>query len=392
MNNNRKITVVGSGYVGMSLSVLLSVKNDVIVFDIDESRVKKINKKISTIADKDIDSFLKKKNLSIFATTKFEHAISDAEFIIIATPTNYDHKKDYFDTSTVDNTISNILKINSEALIVIKSTLPIGHTDKLQKKYNSKKIIFSPEFLREGKALWDNLYPSRIIIGSKCSLGKEFAALLEESAYKKNIETIFIGSNEAESVKLFSNAYLSMRVSFFNELDNFCIQNNLNPKDIIDGVCLDERIGDYYNNPSFGYGGYCLPKDTKQLVSNYKNVPKELLNSINTSNEARKDFLVKNIIQNKPKVIGIFRLAMKNESDNYRESAILGIIERIQALNLEILIYEPKIKQKTFMECVVVNDLIEFKDKSEIIVANRKSDDIADCDDIVFTRDLYQEN
>ncbi len=393
MDKNIKITVVGSGYVGMSLSVLLSTKNDVTVLDIDESRVKKINKKISTIADVDIDLYLKEKNLSLLATTKAKKAFSEAKFIVIATPTNYNHKTNYFDTSSVDQLTNDILKVNSNALIIIKSTLPIGHTEQLQKKHGTKSIIFSPEFLREGRALWDNLYPSRIIIGGNCNLSKEFASLLKKCALKSDIETLFIGSKEAESVKLFANTYLSMRVSFFNELDNFCINNNLNTKDVIDGVCLDERIGDYYNNPSFGYGGYCLPKDTKQLVENFGDGPNNLLSSIDISNEARKDFLVKNILQKKPKVVGIYRLVMKNNSDNYRESAVLGLIERIKAdTDISILIYEPEIEEKSFKECIVLNDLIEFKNKSEIIVANRRSNDIKDCEEIVFTRDIYQEN
>ncbi len=392
MDNITKITVVGSGYVGMSLSVLLATQNHVTVFDIDVSRVEKINKSISTIADSEIDLYLKEKDLSLSATTNMFEAFESAEFIIVATPTNYDHEKNFFDTSSVDKVVNDIIKINPDAFIVIKSTLPIGHTDELQKKHNSKKIIFSPEFLREGKALKDNLYPSRIILGGECDSAKKFSSLLQKSALKNNVETLFMGSREAESVKLFSNTYLSMRVSFFNELDNFCINNNLNTKDIIDGVCLDERIGDYYNNPSFGYGGYCLPKDTKQLIANYEDVPNHLLRSIDISNEARKEFLTKYILENKPNIVGVYRLAMKNNSDNFRESAILGIIDRIKDQNVEVLIYEPEISEKYFKDCIVTNDLIEFKKNSEIIIANRKSDDIAECNDIVFTRDLYQEN
>jgi len=387
-----KITVVGSGYVGMSLAVLLSKKNSVTVLDINKSRVELINKRKSTVADKEIDLFLKDKSLKLVATLNKKEAYAEANFIIIATPTNYDEKKNYFDTSSVQEVIGDAININSNALIVIKSTIPIGFTDSLQKKYDTERIIFSPEFLREGKALFDNLYPSRIVIGSKNKLGKEFSELLSMSALKKDIITVFTNSSEAEAIKLFANTYLAMRVAFFNELDSFSLHNDLNTKSIIDGVCSDERVGNYYNNPSFGYGGYCLPKDTKQLLASFEDIPNSLIKSIVDSNKIRKDFLAEHILRKKPKVVGFYRLAMKQDSDNFRDSAILGIIDSIKLSGVQIIIYEPDITEDEFIGYDIVKNIFEFKESSDIIVANRNSMELNDCLSKVFTRDVHGEN
>ena len=348
MTNKRKITIVGSGYVGMSLAVLLSQYNNVVVLDIDPTRVDKINNKISTVADNEIDEFFSTKKLNLEATLEKQAAYEDASFIIIATPTNYDPDTNQFDTTSVDSVVKDALDFNKDALVIIKSTIPVGHTSKLQKLHDTDRIIFSPEFLREGLALKDNLFPSRIIIGSNNNAGKVFAKLLAEGAIKNDIEVIFIPSTEAEAVKLFSNTYLAMRVSFFNELDSFALANDLDTASIINGVCLDERIGSGYNNPSFGYGGYCLPKDTKQLLANYNQVPQTLIQAIVSSNTTRKDFISDEIIKRKPKVVGFYRLAMKEGSDNFRSSAIQGIINRVKAKGIEVIIYEPQIKNDHF--------------------------------------------
>lgn len=391
-NTKSKITVVGSGYVGMSLSVLLAQHNDVTVLDIDETRVKRINNNISTVEDKDIELFLEKNSLSIKATLDKQLAYEAANFIILAVPTNYDPNTNQFDTSAVDAAVENALKLNHEGLIIIKSTIPVGHTETLQEKFKTNRVVFSPEFLREGLALYDNLYPSRIIVGSHCKASIKFADLLKQGAFKKNIETLFIKSSEAEAVKLFANTYLAMRVSFFNELDSYALVNKLNTKNIIDGVCLDERIGPGYNNPSFGYGGYCLPKDTKQLLANYDLVPQTLIEAIVSSNIKRKDFIANEILLKKPKVVGFHRLVMKEGSDNFRSSAIQGIMKRIKAKGVEILIYEPALNKLSFFGSEVLNDLNEFKSRSEIIIANRKSDELSDCYFKVFTRDIFKEN
>lgn len=392
MNNKSKITVVGSGYVGMSLSVLLAQHNEVTVLDIDEKRVSKINNNVSTVKDVDIELFLAKKSLSIAATLDKQTAFEAANFIILAVPTNYDPDTNYFDTSAVDAVVEDALKFNLEALIVIKSTIPVGHTELLQKKFKTDRVIFSPEFLREGQALNDNLYPSRIIVGSQCQAGMKFADLLKQGANKRDIETLFIKSSDAEAVKLFANTYLAMRVSFFNELDSYAFANKLDTKSIIDGVCLDERIGFGYNNPSFGYGGYCLPKDTKQLLANYDRVPQTLIDAIVSSNIKRKDFIANEILLKKPKVVGFHRLVMKEGSDNFRSSAIQGIMKRIKAKGVEVIIYEPALKEFNFFGSEVLNDLNEFKSKSEIIIANRKSEELSDCLSKVFTRDIFKEN
>lgn len=392
MNKKIKITVVGSGYVGMSLSVLLSQYNDVTVLDIDEEKVKKINSKQSTVFDSEIDRFLAEKSLYLKSTLSKDIAYKDANFIIVATPTNYDSNTGQFDTSSVDNVVADALKLNSQALIVIKSTIPVGHTKFLQQKFHSDRVIFSPEFLREGQALRDNLYPSRIVVGSQSKKGAEFASLLEKAAKKLEIQTLFVDSTEAEAIKLFANTYLAMRVSFFNELDSYALANNLDTKSIIDGMSLDERIGHGYNNPSFGYGGYCLPKDTKQLLANYGSVPQSLIEAIVSSNVRRKDFIANEIMKKNPKTVGFHRLVMKEGSDNFRFSAIQGIMKRIRANNIQVIIYEPTLNQNEFFGSEVIKDLNEFKFRSEIIIANRKSTELNNCESKVFTRDIFREN
>ena len=389
MINKTKITVVGSGYVGMSLAVLLSQNNEVTVLDIDSARVDKINNKLSTVADAEIELFLSEKELSITATTDKKIAYEGASFVIVATPTNYDTKNDYFDTSSVDDVVGDALELNKQAYVVIKSTIPVGHTKLLQEKYATNRIIFSPEFLREGQALKDNLYPSRIIIGSQLEAGKTFAKILAQGAKKQDIETLFIDSTEAEAVKLFSNTYLAMRVSFFNELDSYALSNDLNAESIISGVCLDERIGGGYNNPSFGYGGYCLPKDTKQLLANFDKVPQTLMQAIVSSNAKRKDFIADSIINLKPRIVGIYKLSMKKDSDNFRASAITGIMRRIKDKDIEIVIYEPDLKENEFENLKVLDSLKSFKDISDIIISNRLSSDLDDVAEKVFTRDLF---
>ena len=389
MKNKTKITIVGSGYVGMSLAVLLAQHNDVVVLDIDPSRVDKINSRESTVEDNDINDFLSKKKLSLTATLDREHAYENASFIVIATPTNYDAEINKFDTSSVDNVICEVLNINSNALVVIKSTIPIRHTKLLQKKHKTERIIFSPEFLREGQALNDNLYPSRIIIGSKLSAAKEFANLLINGARKKDIETLFMDPTEAEAVKLFANSYLAMRISFINEIDSFSLIHDLDPNNIIKGICLDKRIGDGYNNPSFGYGGYCLPKDTKQLLANFDKVPQKLIQAIVSSNAVRKNLIADTIIKLNPKVVGIYRLIMKEGSDNFRDSAVQEVIDKIKSRRIKIIIYEPTLKEDKFLDLSVIKSLDEFKDMSEIILSNRMNKDLNDIKEKVFTRDLY---
>lgn len=387
-----KITVVGSGYVGISLGALLAKKNDVTILDIDANRVKKINSMQSTIADAEIENFLSNNELFLAATLDKKEAYTDANFIVIATPTNYDNNNNYFDTSSVDSVVLDALKINPDALIIIKSTVPVGHTESLNQKYNTDRIVFSPEFLREGQSLKDNLYPSRIIIGSMLSSAKDFANLLSEAALKKDIEILFIPSTEAEAIKLFANTYLAMRICFFNELDSFALVHNLDTESIINGICLDNRIGLGYNNPSFGYGGYCLPKDTKQLLANYNQVPQTLMKAIVTSNDTRKDFIANEVLKKKPKVVGFYRLVMKSGSKNFRSSAILGIIERIKAKDVEIIIYEPILHDKFYFDSLIVSNLEKFKQKSDIIVVNRISPELEDVHAKCFTRDIFKNN
>jgi len=387
-----KITVVGSGYVGMSLSVLLAQHNDVTVLDIDATRVAKINSKQSTVADTEIELFLAEKSLSLTATLDKQSAYEGANFIIVATPTNYDSDTNRFDTSSVDAVVEDALKLNLDALVVIKSTIPVGHTKSLQEKFESNRVIFSPEFLREGQALKDNLYPSRIIVGSQCKAGAEFSGLLKQGAKKVDIETLFIRSTEAEAVKLFANTYLAMRVSFFNELDSYSLAHELDTKSIIDGVCLDDRIGAGYNNPSFGYGGYCLPKDTKQLLANYEQVPQTLIEAIVSSNTTRKDFIANEIIKMNPKVVGFYRLVMKEGSDNFRSSAIQGIMKRIKSKGIKVIVYEPSFGEDEFFGSKVLNDISEFSLRSDLIVANRVSDNLRHVRHKIFTRDIFREN
>lgn len=392
MTNKTKITVVGSGYVGMSLAVLLAQRNDVVVFDIDESRVEKVNNKQSTVIDTEVELFLAEKELCLRATLDQQDAYENAEFVVIATPTNYDPDTNRFDTSSVDAVVSDALEFNADTLIVIKSTIPVGHTKLLQEKHGTDRIIFSPEFLREGHALKDNLYPSRIIVGSKLEAGKVFANLLIEGAEKEEIETIFIRSTEAEAIKLFANTYLAMRVSYFNELDSYALAHDLDTKSIIKGVCLDERIGEGYNNPSFGYGGYCLPKDTKQLLANYNQVPQTLIQAIVSSNGTRKDFISDEILKKNPKTVGFYRLVMKAGSDNFRSSAVQGIMKRIKAKGIEVIIYEPELDAEEFFGSKVITDITSFKTLSDVIVANRKDDCLIDVEEKCFSRDLFGDN
>ena len=393
MADKKKITIVGAGYVGMSLSLLLAQKNQIYVHDIDKEKVQTINSGKPTILDKNMDDFLKDENLSIKATTNKEEAYKDAEFIIIATPTDFDEKTHTFDTSLVESVIEDILVINTKCLIVIKSTIPVGHTDSLRERYSNNKIIFSPEFLREGNALMDNLYPSRIIIGGDCDRSRSFAKLLLEGAKTKNIKPVFVTSSDAEAIKLFSNTFLAMRIAFFNELDSFAMVNNLNVANIIEGVSADPRIGRGYNNPSFGYGGYCLPKDTKQLLANYKKVPQVLIQAIIASNSSRKDFISEQIALKDLKTIGFYRLVMKANSDNFRTSAVIGIMERLKKKGMEIIIYEPLIQDENlFNDFELFTDIEEFKARSDLIVTNRRSNELDDVESKLFTRDIFGEN
>ena len=387
-----KITVVGSGYVGMSLSVLLAQHNDVTVLDIDAARVDKINNKQSTVVDTEIELFLAEKSLSLIATLAKQAAYEGASFIIVATPTNYDSETNRFDTSSVDTVVEDAFRLNKEALVIIKSTIPVGHTKSLQEKFETDRVVFSPEFLREGQALKDNLYPSRIIVGSQCKASVEFAGLLKQGAEKGSIETLFIRSTEAEAVKLFANTYLAMRVSFFNELDSYSLAHELGTKNIINGVCLDERIGVGYNNPSFGYGGYCLPKDTKQLLANYDQVPQTLIQAVVSSNTTRKDFIANEIIKMNPRIVGFYRLVMKEGSDNFRSSAIQGVMKRIKAKWIKVVVYEPSFGEDDFCGSKILNDVNEFILKSDIIVANRMSDELRYVQHKIFTRDIFGEN
>jgi UDPglucose 6-dehydrogenase len=387
-----KITIVGSGYVGMSLAVLLAQHNDVVVLDIDPARVEKINNKQSTVADAEIEAFLAQKELSLTATIDRQAIYKDADFVVVATPTNYDPYTNRFDTSSVDNVVKDVLEHNADALVVIKSTIPVGHTKSLQEKHETDRVIFSPEFLREGQALKDNLYPSRIIVGSQLEAGKKFANLLVESAEKSDIEILFIPSTEAEAVKLFANAYLAMRVSFFNELDSYALTHDFDTMSIIKGLCLDDRIGEGYNNPSFGYGGYCLPKDTKQLLANYDQIPQTLIQAIVSSNTIRKDYIADSIIKLNPNVVGIYRLTMKHGSDNFRSSAIQGIMKRIKAKGIEVVIYEPTYDGAEFFKSKVLSSLDEFKNMSDVIVTNRMSAELVDVSNKIFTRDIFGNN
>lgn len=385
-----KIAVAGTGYVGLSLATLLSQNNEVIALDIVPEKVEMINNRISPIKDEYIEEYFKEKNLNLTATLDYKEAIKDAEFVIISTPTNYDEEKNYFDTSSVEDIIEKVISTNDNNItMVVKSTIPVGFIESIRKKYNINNIFFSPEFLREGKALYDNLYPSRIIVGEKNEKAKTFAKLLTDAAEKKDIETLFMNSTEAEAVKLFANTYLALRVAYFNELDTYAEIKGLNTKDIIDGVCLDPRIGNHYNNPSFGYGGYCLPKDTKQLLANYKDVPQNLIQAIVNANTTRKDFITAEVLSKNPEVVGIYRLTMKSGSDNFRSSAIQDIIKNLKENNTKVIIYEPTINKEEFEGFKVVNDINEFKKQSSIILANRQEELLNDVKEKVYTRDLY---
>ncbi|MCR5185608.1 MAG: nucleotide sugar dehydrogenase [Clostridia bacterium] len=387
-----KIAVAGTGYVGLSLAVLLSQKNEVVALDVIPEKVEMINKKKSPIKDTEIEEYLENKKLDLKATLNYKDAFKGARFIIICTPTNYDDVTNSFDTSSVEDVIKKVVDMDSDATMVIKSTIPVGFVEKARKKYGTNNIIFSPEFLREGKALYDNLYPSRIIVGEKSERAQEFANLLKDAAIKEDIIVKFMNPTEAEAVKLFSNTYLALRVAYFNELDTYAEMKNLDSKDIIDGVCLDPRIGNHYNNPSFGYGGYCLPKDTKQLLANYDGVPQDLIKAIVKANKTRKRHITHQIMEQDPETIGIYRLTMKKGSDNFRQSAIQGIIERLKSEEFNVIIYEPTSKKEEYLGCRITKDFKEFSKISDIILANRFEDELIEVKNKVYTRDLYRKD